>query len=70
MEVHFTAEQEAQLAQIASVEGTDAEQLVRQAALRLLAEVDRQPAAPIEVPKVHLGPMTSLHRRDIYDDAD
>jgi len=38
MEVHFTPEQEAQLAQIASDAGTDAERLVKDAALRLLQE--------------------------------
>jgi hypothetical protein len=37
MEVHLTPEQEAQLAQIASNTGTDAEQLVKQAVSRLLA---------------------------------
>ena len=36
MEVHFTPEQEAQLSQIARHAGTDAEDLVRDAALRLL----------------------------------
>ena len=36
MEVHFTPEQEAQLALIATNAGTDAERLVKQAALRLL----------------------------------
>jgi hypothetical protein len=36
MEVHFTPEQEAQLAQIAATAGTDAERLVKDAALRLL----------------------------------
>jgi predicted transcriptional regulator len=36
MEVHFTPEQEAQLSQIATTAGTDAEQLVKTAALRLL----------------------------------
>ena len=36
MEVHFTPEQEAQLAQIAMKAGTDAEQLVKDAVLRLL----------------------------------
>jgi predicted transcriptional regulator len=41
MEVHFTPEQEAQLAQIASYAGTDAEYLVQQAALRLLEEEAR-----------------------------
>ena len=38
MEVHFTPEQEAQLAQIAIKAGTDPERLVKDAALRLLQE--------------------------------
>jgi hypothetical protein len=38
MEVHFTPEQEAQLTQIATNAGTDAEGLVKDAALRLLEE--------------------------------
>jgi predicted transcriptional regulator len=38
MELHFTPEEEAQLAQIAAQEGTDAERLVREAALHLLEE--------------------------------
>ena len=41
MEVHFTTEQEAQLAHIATKTGTDAEQLVKNAALRLLDEEAR-----------------------------
>jgi predicted transcriptional regulator len=41
MEVHFTADQEAQLAQIATEAGTDAEHLVKDAALRLLEENTR-----------------------------
>ena len=45
MEVHFTPEQEAQLAQIASDAGTDAERLVKGAALRLLQEDARFRAA-------------------------
>ena len=45
MELHFTPEQEAQLAQIANQEGTDAERLVRDAALRLLEEDARFRAA-------------------------
>ncbi len=35
--MHFTPEQEAQLSQIASNAGTDAERLVKDAALRLIA---------------------------------
>jgi hypothetical protein len=36
MEVHFTPEQEAQLAQIATNVGTDAERLVKDAVFRLI----------------------------------
>lgn len=45
IQVHFTPEQEAQLAQIASIEGTDAEHLVKDAALRLLEDNARFRAA-------------------------
>ena len=45
MEVHFTPEQEALLAQIATTAGTDAERLVKDAALRLLEEDARFSAA-------------------------
>ena len=38
MEVHFTPEQEAKLAQLANTAGTDAKSLVKDAALRLLEE--------------------------------
>ena len=41
MEVHFTADQEAQLAEIATKSGTDPAHLVKDAALRLLAEEAR-----------------------------
>ncbi len=45
MEVHFTPEQEAQLSHIAAATGTDAERLVKDAALRLLQEDARFRAA-------------------------
>ena len=45
MEIHLTPEQEAQLLQIATQSGTDAEQLVKDAALRLLDEDARFRAA-------------------------
>ena len=45
MEIHFTPEQETQLAQIANQKGTDAERLVRDAAVRLLEEDARFRAA-------------------------
>jgi predicted transcriptional regulator len=45
MEVHFTPEQETQLAQLANHAGTDAERLVRDAALRVLQEEARFRAA-------------------------
>lgn len=41
MEIHFTSEEEARLAQIATKTGTDAERLVKDAALKLLAEDER-----------------------------
>jgi hypothetical protein len=69
MEVHFTPEQEAQLAQMASKTGTDTEQLVKDAVLRLLKEEPRMPAAAPDLPVLHLGAMKSLRRRDIYDDV-
>ena len=45
MDVHFTPEQESQLAQIATMAGTDPERLVKDAALRLLQEDTRFRAA-------------------------
>ena len=45
MEVRFTAEQEAQLAEIAGKSGTDPERLVKDAALRVLEEEARFRAA-------------------------
>jgi predicted transcriptional regulator len=45
MDVQFTPEQEAQLAQIASKAGTDPERLVKDAALRLLQQDARFRAA-------------------------
>lgn len=38
MKIDFSPEQEAKLAQMATTEGTDAERLVKEAALRLLEE--------------------------------
>lgn len=69
MEVHFTPEQEAQLAQIASREGTDAAELVKDAALRLLEKAPRLAANGSELPRLRLGSMSSLHRRDLYNDV-
>ncbi len=45
VEVHFTPEEEAQLSQVAAHAGKDAEQLVKDAALRLLEEDARFRAA-------------------------
>src|SRR5271165_5735306 len=45
MELHFTPEQESQLAQIATRTGTDPEHLVKNAVLRLLEEQHRFGAA-------------------------
>ncbi len=68
MEVHFTAEEQAQLAHIAVKAGTDPEHLVRDAALRLLEdEVGVRPGVT-DLPILHLGVRGSLHRRDIYSE--
>ena len=69
MELHFTPEQEAQLARIATNAGTAAEQLVKDVVLRLLEGETRVRPAPPELPVWHLGGVGALHRRDIYDDA-
>ena len=69
MELHFTPEQEAQLAQIATKAGTDAERLVKDAALRLLEDETHFHAPTPEFPVLHLGSMRSLRRRDIYEDV-
>ena len=47
MEVHFTPEQEAELARIATNSGTDPEELVRDAALRLLDEDAASPGSVV-----------------------
>jgi hypothetical protein len=69
MEVHFTTEQETQLAQLATKAGTDAEQLVKNTILRLIEDETsfRRPAP--ELPVWDLGAIGSLHRRDLYDDV-
>ena len=72
MEVHFTPEQEARLAQIATNAGTDAERLVKKAVFRLLEDEGLRANVPQsngELPLWHLGGVGPLHRRDIYDDA-
>jgi len=69
MNVDFTPEQEAQIAQLATKAGTDAEHLVRDTVLRLLEQEPQLPAAAPELLVLHLGAMGPLHRRDIYDDA-
>ena len=45
MEVHFTAEQEARLNQLATKAGTDPAHLVKDAVLRVLLEPDAEPHA-------------------------
>lgn len=48
MEVNFTSEQEARLAQIAAINGTDPARLVKDAALQLLEEDARFRSAVLE----------------------
>lgn len=69
MEVHFTPEQEAQLAEIATNAGTAAEQLVKDVVLRLLEGEPLLRSAPPELPVWRLGGVGALHRQDIYNDA-
>lgn len=69
MEVHFTPEQETQLARLAVKAGTDLEYLVKHAALRLLEDEICFHASAPELPILHLGPTGAFYRRDIYDDA-
>jgi hypothetical protein len=74
MEVRITPEQEAQLAEIAITAGIDAEHLVKEAALGLLAgnggiSKSTQPPRCNPLPVWHLGVIGSLHRRDIYNDV-
>jgi hypothetical protein len=69
MEVHFTPEQEAQLAQLATKAGTDAEHLVKDAVLRLLEDNVNSPAPAPELPVWRLGAIGPFHRRDLYNDA-
>ena len=69
MEVHFTPEQEEQLAEIATKAGTEAEHLVKDAALRLLENGNHTHTPAPEFPVLHLGAVNSLRRRDLYDDA-
>jgi hypothetical protein len=60
MEVHFTPEQEAQLAQVAANAGTDAERLVKDAVLRLLEANAELRAVP---PGSVVGEMRALRAR-------
>jgi hypothetical protein len=68
MEVHFTPEQEAQIAQLATRTGTDAEGLVKDTVLRLLGDETRFRTPAPELPRWNLGVIGSMHRRDLYDD--
>jgi hypothetical protein len=67
MEVHFTPDQEAQLADLASRAGIDAEHVVKETVLRLL-EQETHFHPGLELPVLHLGVMKSLRRGDMYDD--
>jgi hypothetical protein len=69
MEVHFTPEQEAQLAQIATKAGTDPAHLVKDAVLRLLEDESAICAPAQELPVWRLGAVGPFHRRDLYDDV-
>jgi len=59
MEVRFTPEEEAQLSQIASRAGTDAERVVKDAALRLLERDARFRAAVRNTRSLHSASLRS-----------
>ncbi len=69
MEVHFTPEQEAQLAQIATKAGTGSEHLVKDVVLRLLEDKNYSRASVPELRVWRLGAIGSFHRRERYDDV-
>jgi hypothetical protein len=62
MEVHFTPEQEARLAQVARTAGSAAEELVKDAALKLLEDVQFR-AAVRKVWRRLIGASSSKRRR-------
>ena len=66
MEVHFTAEQEARLAEIATTAGTDPERLVKDAALRLLQEDSRFRAAVRKLPEAKLDEIAPGKDHSLY----
>jgi hypothetical protein len=68
MEAHFTPEQEAQLAQLASQVGTDPEGLVKDTVLCLLGDELHPSALVPELPRWNLGVKGSMRRSDLYDD--
>lgn len=70
MEVHLTREQEAQLTQLAAEAGTDAEGLVKDAIVQMLELKVSRGTSALTLPTWQLGALGSLHRRDIYNDAD
>ncbi len=69
MEVHFTPEQEAQIAQVAIRAGTDPQHLVKDAVLRLLEDESHSRAPVHELPIWPLGAVGPFHRRDLYNDV-
>ncbi len=69
MEVHFTPEQEIQMAQIAAQAGTDPELLVKDEVLRLIEEQQPTQTPVPELPVWQLGAVGTLRRCDLYDDV-
>jgi hypothetical protein len=60
MEVHFTPEQEARLAKVATIAGTDPERLVKDAALRVVEDVQFRAAVREGIAQADRG---RVHRR-------
>lgn len=54
---------------VATRAGTDAEQLLKHAVLRLIEDKAQSPLQTPELPVWKLGATSSFHRRDLYDDV-
>ena len=69
MSIHISLETESRLVEEARKLGITVDAFLEKLiAERVAGASPAEPSAP-KLPVLHLGPMGSLHRRDIYDDA-
>lgn len=64
MEVHFTPVQEAELAKAATISGTDAETLVKNAALRMIEDVQFRAAVREGIAQADRGELIEEEEMD------